>query len=111
VQLTDRTGEPRRFPGAVAIAAAAATGPSRRSWGLRSTGRRPLRAGSEVRRDGEVVGTTTSGGFSPTLEVGIGLALLHATVTPGDTVEVDVRGTPVTAEVVRPPFVDRDPKG
>jgi aminomethyltransferase len=111
VQLSDQAGEPRRFPGAVAIAAAAATGPSRRSWGLRTTGRRPLRAGSEVRRDGEVVGTTTSGGFSPTLEVGIGLALLDASVAPGDTVEVDVRGTSTVAEVVRPPFVDRDPKG
>jgi aminomethyltransferase len=111
VQLTDQVGAPRRFPGAVAIAAAAATGPARRSWGLRAAGRRPLRAGSEVRRDGEVVGTTTSGGFSPTLEVGIGLALLEGSVTPGDTVEVDVRGTSVTAEVVRPPFVERDPKG
>jgi aminomethyltransferase len=111
VQLSDQAGEPRRFPGAVAIAAAAATGPSRRSWGLRTSGRRPLRAGSEVRRDGEVVGTTTSGGFSPTLEVGIGLALLDASVAPGDTVEVDVRGTAASAEVVRPPFVDRDPKG
>jgi aminomethyltransferase len=110
VQLTDQHGEPRRFPGAVAIAAAAASGPARRSWGLRVEGRRPLRAGSEVRRDGEVVGRTTSGGFSPSLEVGIGLGLLDAAVRPGDEVEVEVRGKVVAAEVVRPPFVDRDPK-
>lgn len=111
VQLSDQGGEPRHFPGAVAIAAATATGPARRSWGLRAAGRRPLRAGSDVRLDGEVVGTVTSGGFSPTLEVGIGLASLDRSVGPGDAVVVDVRGTSVDAEVVRPPFVDRDPKG
>jgi aminomethyltransferase len=111
VQLTDSDGEPRRFPGAVAITAAAATGPARRLWGVRTDGRRPLRAGCEVRRGDDVVGTTTSGGFSPTLGVGIGLAFLDAAVKPGDTVTVDLRGTAVDGEVVRPPFVDRDPKG
>ncbi|WP_052667834.1 glycine cleavage system aminomethyltransferase GcvT [Nitriliruptor alkaliphilus] len=111
VQLTDGDGEPRRFPGAVAITAAAASGPARRLWGVRTSGRRPLRAGSEVRRGDTVVGTTTSGGFSPTLGVGIGLAMLDAEVEPGGQVTVDVRGSQVEAEVVRPPFVDRDPKG
>lgn len=111
VQLTDDDGEPRRFPGAVAITAASATGPSRRLWGVRTEGRRPLRAGCEVRRGDEVVGTTTSGGFSPTLGVGIALAFLDAAVKPGDTVSVDLRGTAVDGEVVRPPFVERDPKG
>ncbi len=111
VQASDAAGEPRRFPGAVAIAAAAATGPRRRLWGLRTDGRRPLRAGCEVRRDGEVVGTTTSGGFSPTLGIGIALASLAPDVTPGDAVTVDLRGAAIDAEVVRPPFVDRDPKG
>jgi aminomethyltransferase len=111
VQLTDAAGEPRRFPGAVAIAAAAASGPDRRLWGLKSAGRRPLRAGCEVRHGGEVVGTTTSGGFSPTLGVGIALASLNTSVQPGDTVSVDLRGSATEVEVVRPPFVDRDPKG
>jgi aminomethyltransferase len=111
VQLRDRDDQPRRFPGAVALAAAAATGPAHKLWGLRSEGRRPLRAGCEVRRDGEVVGVTTSGGASPTLGVGIALASLDAEVGPGDRVTVDLRGTATDAEVVRPPFVDRDPKG
>ncbi|MEX1178124.1 MAG: glycine cleavage system aminomethyltransferase GcvT [Nitriliruptor sp.] len=111
VQLTDRDGEPRRFPGAVALAAATATGPTRRLLGLRAAGRRPLRAGCEVRRAGEVIGRTTSGGFSPTLEIGIALAFLDAGVEPGAAVEVDLRGSMISAEVVRPPFVDRDPRG
>jgi aminomethyltransferase len=73
--------------------------------------RRPLRAGCEVRRDGEVVGTTTSGGFSPTLGVGIALASLDTDLAAGDRVAVDVRGTLTEVEVVKPPFVDRDPRG
>lgn len=111
VQLTDADGEPRRFPGAVAITAAAASGPARKLWGIRTVGRRPLRAGCEVRRGDEVVGRTTSGGVSPTLGVGIGLASLDVAVGPDDAVTVDVRGTAVPGVVVRPPFVDRDPKG
>jgi hypothetical protein len=32
-------------------------------------------------------------------------------VGPGDRVEVDLRGTPTPFDVVRPPLVDRDPRG
>ena len=56
---------------------------------------------------GEAVGVTTSGTFSPTLKVGIGLALIDsaAGIADGDHVVVDVRGRPLECEVVRPPFV------
>jgi aminomethyltransferase len=47
----------------------------------------------------------TSGTFSPTRRVGIGLALLADGVAAGDEVTVDVRGRRSAAEVVRPPFV------
>jgi aminomethyltransferase len=110
VQLEDAAGEPRRFPGAVALAAAKATPPARRMLGLRSDGRRPLRAGCDVVRDGELVGRTTSGGFAPTLGVGIALASLDRDVELGDRVAVSIRGSEVEVEVVRPPFVDRDPR-
>lgn len=99
------------FVGRDALAAIREQGPVRRLWGLRVAGRRPLRQGQSVRVDGAHVGTVTSGSFSPTLQVGIGLALLDDPVGPGDQVVVDVRGREVEALVVRPPFVERDPSG
>jgi aminomethyltransferase len=99
------------FTGQDALRAAKERGPGRRLLGLVTEGRRPLRAGMTVRRDGESVGELTSGGFSPTLEVGIGLAYLADPIAAGDEVVVDVRGRQLPASVVRPPFVERDPKG
>lgn len=50
---------------------------------------------------------TTSGTFSPTLKVGIALALIDAGagISDGALVTVDVRGRPLECEVVKPPFV------
>jgi aminomethyltransferase len=104
----DRDGSP---PGAAALRAARERGPSRRVWALKGESRRPPRDGMAVSLGGEAVGTVTSGGFSPTLDVAIGLALLDDPVGPGDRVEVDLRGTPTPFEVLRPPLVDRDPRG
>jgi aminomethyltransferase len=50
-------------------------------------------------------GETTSGTFSPTLNVSIALARVPAAVKPGDTVQVDIRGKALNAQVVKPPFV------
>lgn len=108
VQAETVDGQPRRFPGAEAIAAAGP--PATRLLGLRGTGRRPLRAGCEVRAADRTVGRTTSGGFSPTLGVGIALAALDREIEPGATLTVDLRGAGVGVEVVRPPFVDADPR-
>ena len=68
------------------------------------------RAGQHVLSGTTVVGHTPSGSVSPTLECGIALAYLDTGISPGDEVEVDVRGRPLPAEVVRPPFVDADPR-
>lgn len=109
VQATDGAARPRDFVGAAAVAADPG---ARRLIGLRSAGRRPLRAGLEVRdQDGSVLGVTTSGGFSPTSQRGIALARVAGPLEAGTTVTVDLRGTAVDVEVVRPPFVDRDPRG
>lgn len=54
---------------------------------------------------GEAVGTVTSGSFSPSLERGIGLALImreHAEV--GTRLDVDIRGKRAQAQVVELPF-------
>ena len=50
-------------------------------------------------------GEITSGTFSPTLGFSIALARVPLGVAAGDTVQVDLRGKPVNARVVKPPFV------
>jgi len=83
-------------------------GPRRLLWGLESTDRGIPRAHMAVRSEtGEVVGEVTSGTFSPTRRIGIGLALLStaAGIEEGSSVHVDVRGRPSTMRVVKPPFV------
>jgi aminomethyltransferase len=96
------------FPGRSALEEQRRAGVRRRLLGVRSSLRRPLRPGDEVADDasGARIGEVTSGGYSPVLEVGIGLALLDASVGDGAGVVVR-RGTlPLgDAQVVRPPFV------
>jgi aminomethyltransferase len=57
---------------------------------------------------GDVVGEVTSGTFSPTRRIGIGLALISADagVEDGDELEIDVRGRRSRVRVVKPPFVE-----
>jgi aminomethyltransferase len=82
--------------------------------GLRMHERRHIpRAHYPVFLGDELIGEVTSGTFSPLLQAGIGLGYLWPAdvVGVGDTVEVDIRGRRGAADVVRPPFVDRDPRG
>ncbi len=99
------------FRGRHALVAAKAAGPKRRLFGLLGEGRRPLRAGLEVLRGDEKVGTVTSGGFAPSRGVGIGLAYLDDPIGPGEHLEVDVRGKRQPVEVVKPPFLQKSPHG
>jgi aminomethyltransferase len=83
-----------------------------RLWGLRMKERLIPRPHYPVLAGGEPAGETTSGTFSPTLRVGIALGYLSPRdrFSAGDEVEIEVRGRRGTAEVTRPPFVDRSPK-
>ncbi|MGZ4132271.1 MAG: glycine cleavage system aminomethyltransferase GcvT [Actinomycetota bacterium] len=60
----------------------------------------------------KVIGEVTSGTFSPLLQTGIALAYLwpEDVAELGREVEVDIRGRRGIATIVRPPFVDRDPR-
>jgi len=97
-------GKPR-FWGREVLLRERAQGPARSLWGLESLDRGIPRAHMQVSRAGEAVGEVTSGTFSPTRRIGIGLALLAAGVAEGAEVTVDVRGRPSAMRVVKPPFV------
>jgi aminomethyltransferase len=95
----------RAFIGRAALEGARAAGGGRKQVGLVLAERAVMRAHQKVYTSaGE--GEITSGGFSPTIGVSIALARLPAAAAvPGTTVEVDVRGKRLAAQVVRPPFV------
>ena len=94
------------FRGSDALRKEKAEGPSRILRGLQSTDRGIPRAGMEVKsKDGSVVGTVTSGTFSPTLKKGIALALVEPTYSTGDELVIDVRGRESIAVIVELPMV------
>lgn len=95
------------FWGREALTAEKQAGPRRLLRGLRAVGRGVLRADLTVLAGDQPVGITTSGTFSPTLKVGVALALIDVAtgIEDGQRVVVDVRGRPVECDVVAPPFV------
>ena len=73
---------------------------------LRSLDRGIPRAGMKVMNaQGEEIGEVTSGTFSPSLKVGIALALVEPSCEIGTTLTIDVRGRISSAEVVAMPMV------
>ena len=96
------------FWGRDALLAEKSRGPRRLLRGLRATGRGVLRQDLAVLSDDTSVGVTTSGTFSPTLQLGIALALIEteAGIETGQRVDVDVRGRKLECEVVDLPFVE-----
>jgi aminomethyltransferase len=94
------------FWGRAPLLAERAAGPARVLWGIRAVDRAIPRPHMTVHApDGTGLGEVTSGTFSPTLKLGIGLALLDASVTEGTTAQLNVRGRQATVEIVKPPFV------
>jgi aminomethyltransferase len=95
------------FRGRAALAAERDRGVARRLVGLTTEGRQPPRQGADVVAEGSVVGTVTSGNFSPMLGYGIALALVDSAVdaTPGRVLGLDHRGRSRDAAVTPTPFV------
>ncbi len=74
--------------------------------GLILEGRRAARQGASVLdSDRRVVGLVTSGSFSPTLDKPIAMAYLdHDVAAVGTYLDIDIRGTQVSASIVPYPF-------
>ena len=99
------------FWGRDALLAEKEAGPKRVLRGLRAVGRGVLRPDLTVLDGDTPIGVTTSGTFSPSLKVGIALALIDtdvngAAIADGQKVSVDVRGRGLECEVVKPPFIE-----
>jgi aminomethyltransferase len=95
------------FIGSEAVKAVRERGPSEKLAAFVIKGGGIARAGNEVVGGGIV----TSGTFSPSLEVGIGMAYLPAErAVPGTEFEIDVRGKIRQAEVKKKPLYVRESK-
>jgi aminomethyltransferase len=96
------------FVGRDALVRQKAAGIPRRLVGLLMAERGIPREGYPVYAGERQVGSVTSGTMSPSLKVGIALALVEAAqAVPGGELLVGVRDRKLRAQVVKPPFVKR----
>ncbi|WP_299360435.1 glycine cleavage system aminomethyltransferase GcvT [uncultured Paracoccus sp.] len=104
-----RTGGARAggFPGADIILPEL-TAPTRVRRGLRPEGRAPIREGVTLYAQpegGEPIGRVTSGGFGPSIDAPIAMAILPADLPDGATVHAELRGRRVPVTIVPTPFI------
>jgi aminomethyltransferase len=92
------------FVGKAALERQRDDGVPKRLVGFRLPDRRIARHGYALRSEGST-GTVSSGNFSPTLEVGIGMGYLEPAPGPDAEIEVSIRDEWVAATRVDPPFV------
>jgi len=93
------------FIGREAIEALRAGGPSRRLVGFEMVEPSVPRHGYRLLRSGAPVGQVTSGSYGPAVERYIGMGYVPTALAGvGGEVEVEIRGKPQPARVVRTPF-------
>ena len=98
------------FIGRAVIEKAKTGGLKRMLVGLEVDGRVPARHGYDVIKDGNKIGTVTSGTFSPSLQKAIAMAYVSKEwAAEGSSLEISARGRSLTARVVKTPFYDGDP--
>jgi aminomethyltransferase len=96
------------FVGKNAIQGLKEKGPSRVRVGFKMKEKGIPRQSQDVFADVEAVGKVSSGTFSPTLSVGIGMGYVPPSLAAvGETVSVGIRDRRVRAEVVKLPFYQR----
>jgi aminomethyltransferase len=96
------------FLGSEAVAIARAEGTPEKLVAFLIEGQGIPRDGNPVLAGGEPVGVVTSGTYSPSLEVGAGMAYVRAELAgPGTEIEIDVRGKHRPARVASKPLYRR----
>jgi aminomethyltransferase len=110
--IQKRRKEEGGFPGADRIQKEIADGAARKLVGIRPEGRAPARQGVEVQcADGNTIGAITSGGFGPTVGAPVAMGYVSAGHgTPGEKVNLIIRGKAQPAEIVALPFVQQNYK-
>ncbi len=97
------------FVGSEAIARARAEGTAEKLAPFRIEGAGIARQGNPILAAGEEVGVVTSGSFSPSLEIGIGMGYVRADLAePGTEVEIDVRGRRRPARIASKPLYEKE---
>jgi aminomethyltransferase len=103
-----KLGKPDDFVGRTALEKVARDGIDRRLVGLVLRERGIARHGYRVLDTAGATGVVTSGTMSPSLGEAIAMAYVApAHAEPGTMLAVEIRGTPVAAEVVPLPFYTR----
>jgi aminomethyltransferase len=94
------------FPGATRIVRHLTDGPPRKRIGLILGGRQPAREGAAIFDGDAQVGSVTSGGFAPTLQVPIAMGYVDApSADLNRALQIEVRGKRLDAVVAPMPFV------
>jgi len=93
------------FQGSEVLKEQKQNGVTRRLVALKSLDRGIPRPDMQVLHDGAEVGIVTSGTFSPSLKVGIALALVDSKFEIGEQLQIDVRGRTSNVEIVKLPFM------
>jgi aminomethyltransferase len=97
------------FIGRELLAKQKEAGMPRRLVGFEVTERGIARDGQDVMINGERLGKVTSGSPAPFLKKNIGMAYVPSEfANEGQQIQIDVRGKPVGAQIVRTPFYKRE---
>lgn len=98
------------FIGKEALQKIDSAGLRRKLVGFKMLGKGIPRHGYEVKHNGKTAGTVTSGTFSPSLGIPIGIAYVNTDLAKiGAKISVDIRGKEWLAEVVKTPFYQKLP--
>ena len=85
--------------------------PKQKRVGVKVTGRGIIREHADVYAGDKKIGITTSGTHCPYLKTAVAMAIIDAEYTEiGTSIEVEVRGRKVAAEVVKLPFYKKGQK-